>query len=134
MALKPIKRLTVSQVIRAREMYFRDLDSLSYIAHEFDMPKATIQKVVHGIGKFYASIDDGIPQEVKDNRLPRRQQFSRSDWRNLGKMQEDESARNAARHRREEEEREAKQKAIEAEERRKLIERLIREDQMKKNK
>ena len=133
MALKPRKRLTVSQVIQAREMYFRDYDSLSDIADEFDMPKATIQKVVHGIGKFYSSIEDGIPQAEKDNRIPRRQQFSRTGWRNLGQTQKDESNALAAKYRREAEEREAKQKAIEAEEHRKLMERLIREDQLKKN-
>lgn len=129
MALRPRKRLTVPQVIKARRMYFRDLDSLTYIADVFNVSRGLAQKAVHGMGKFYGSIEDDITQEEKDNRIPSRQQFSRSEWRNLGKMQEAESAASAARYRREAEEREAKQKAEQEE-----MRRQIREKYGKKNK
>ena len=73
MALKPTKKhipkLTVSQVLHARDLYFNDNWSLSDLADEFEVSKGAIQKAVTGIGRFYSSIEDDIPQEVKENRM-----------------------------------------------------------------
>ena len=72
MALRPsnkhLPKLTVSQVLHARNLYFNDNWSLTDIADELEVSRGAIQKAVHGIGKFYGSIEDDIPQDVKDNR------------------------------------------------------------------
>ena len=72
MALRPsrkhIPKLTVSQVLEIRDLYFDKNYSLRELAYNYDVSKGLIQKAVHGIGKYYGSIEDDIPQDVKDNR------------------------------------------------------------------
>ena len=73
MALRPTKKhvpkLTSSQVVEIRKLYFYDNWSLSQLAIKYDASKGLMQKAVSGIGSFYGSIEDDIPQEVKKNRV-----------------------------------------------------------------
>ena len=78
MALRPnntkIPKLTVSQVLQAREMYFLKYYNLNDIVYEFEeqgieISRGAVQKAVHGMGKFYSSIKDEISQQAKDERL-----------------------------------------------------------------
>ena len=135
MSLKPSgqnKLLTVEQVINVRKLFYEKNWSYFDIEDATGIKYSQLRKAIHGRGKFYASIEDGIPQEVKDNR--RSIKVIRGTFNDGRQWQKYESESSAARHRREAEEEEAKQKAKQEEERRKLIERLIREDQLKKNK
>ena len=80
MALKPrkqhIPKLTREQVLQARNLFYRDLHSYKTIAEKFNVHEATAQKAIQGIGAFYSSIEDDIPQAVKDSRVPSRILYS----------------------------------------------------------
>ena len=80
MALKPRKqhvpKLTKEQVLEARKLFFRELYSYKTIAEKYGVHEATAQKAIQGIGAFYSSIEDDIPQGVKDSRVPSRLLYS----------------------------------------------------------
>ena len=130
MALRPTKKhvpkLTSSQVVEIRKLYFYDNWSLSQLAIKYDASKGLMQKAVSGIGSFYGSIEDDIPQEVKKNRVSIKE--IRGTFDDGKHWQKHESKASAARHRREAEEREAKEQA-----RLEEIRREIREKYGKKN-
>ena len=81
MALRPARRhipkLSVPQVLEIRDLYFRENYSLSELAYKYDVSKGLIQKAVHGIGKFYSSIEDDIPEGLKKDHLPSKEYLAK---------------------------------------------------------
>ena len=82
MALRPsnkhLPRLTVPQVLEVRNLYFMDNWSLSELAVKYDTSRGLIQKAVNGIGKYYGSIEDDIPQGLKDDHLTSKELIARN--------------------------------------------------------
>lgn len=72
MSLKPSgqnKLLTVEQVIDVRKRFFESNESYFVIEDETGIKYSQLRKAIHGRGKFYASIEDGIPEETKKSRV-----------------------------------------------------------------
>lgn len=78
MALKPKNTgpaLSREQVLQIREMYYGDNRSYRSLAKEYNVTMRVIEKAVKGIGKFYGSIQDDIPDHIKENRVPSREKY-----------------------------------------------------------
>ena len=69
-------KLSKERVLEARRLFFRELYSYKTIAEIYNVHESTIQKAVQGIGAYYSSIEDDIPQAVKDSRVPARFLYS----------------------------------------------------------
>ena len=80
MALRPnkqhIPKLTKEQVLEARKLFYRELFSYKTIAEKYGVHESTAQKAIQGMGAYYSSIEDDIPQAVKDSRVPSRLLYS----------------------------------------------------------
>ena len=74
MGLKPnrqhVPKLTKEQVIEARNLYYKELESYKSLAKKYNVSLSTIQKAIQGVGAFYSSIEDSVPEEEKDCRMP----------------------------------------------------------------
>lgn len=62
--------------MKARHMFYKEFISYKRIAEMFGVHPNTIQKAVKGMGAFYGSIEDDIPQYVKDSHVQSNQKYS----------------------------------------------------------
>ena len=87
MALKPHKQhvpiLTEEQVIKMRKRYYHDGTHLKTLMEEYGISKGTAFNAVKGIGAYYSSIEDGIPQEVKESRVRCDHKYSMNQMKRL---------------------------------------------------
>ena len=80
MALKPTKKhipkLPEEDVLEIRRLYFIELKSYNQLAEQYGVARSTIQKAVQGMGAYYSSIEDDIPEYTKNSRIPAYHKYS----------------------------------------------------------
>jgi hypothetical protein len=65
-----LKRSVNDETVRKiREEYFIQKESLSTLAERYSLTTSLLRKVIHGLNG-YKSIEDNIPSDIKESRLP----------------------------------------------------------------